>query len=103
MVVGRFLSGIVSLRSDCLRNFCSGNIQVAQFQTASLAEELLSLREGFATFDCGNCFTKNGINVLLSAVCTEWLRPVTELYSSYNTLLFMHLRSAYRLRFLVNL
>ena len=29
------------------------NIPVAQFQTASLTEELLSLREGFATFYCG--------------------------------------------------
>ena len=51
--------------------FCVNNIPVAQFQTASLAEELLSWRERFATFYCGTFFTKIAIDVLLSAVCTE--------------------------------
>jgi len=32
------------------------NIPVVQLQIASLVEELLSLREGFVTFDCGNVF-----------------------------------------------
>ena len=64
------MSGSVSLHNDCFRNFCTNNIQVAQFQTAS-AEELLSLREGFATLDFGNFFTKNDLKVLLSAACTE--------------------------------
>ena len=45
------MSGVVSLHNDCYSNFCTNNIQVAQFQTASLAEELLSLREGVATLD----------------------------------------------------
>jgi len=31
-------------------------IQVVQLHTASLAEELLSLREGFVTFDFSNFF-----------------------------------------------
>ena len=66
-----FVSGFVPLHNDRFRNFCMNNIEVAQFQAASLAEELLSLREGFATFDCENLFTTNDINVLLSAVCTE--------------------------------
>ena len=48
-----FVSGCVSLHNDNFLNFCANNIPVAQFQTASLAEELLSLREGFATVDCG--------------------------------------------------
>ena len=65
------MSDFVSLHNDYFRNFCTNNIPVAQFQTASLAGDLSSLREGFATFDCGICFTKNDINVLSSAVCTE--------------------------------
>jgi len=47
------------------------NTPVAQLQNVSLSEELLSLREGFVTFDCGNLFLKNDIIVLLNAVCTE--------------------------------
>lgn len=66
-----FVSGCVSLNNDYFRNFCMNTISVAQFQTASLADELLSLREGFAAFDCGTFFTKNDIDVLLNAVCTE--------------------------------
>ena len=68
MAVGRFC---VSLNNDYFRKFCATNIPVAQFQTASLAEELLSLREGFATFYCVTSLTKNDIDVLLSDVCTE--------------------------------
>jgi len=34
------------------------NIPVAQLQIASLVEELLSLREGFVTCDCGNFMSK---------------------------------------------
>jgi len=45
------------------------NIPVAQLQIASLVEELLSLREGFVTFDCGNFFLKSDIIVLLNAAC----------------------------------
>ena len=52
-------SGCVSLNNDYFRNFCMNNIPVAQFQTASLAEELLSLREGFATFNLATFLTKN--------------------------------------------
>ena len=66
-----FESGFVSPHNDYIRNFCTNNIPVAQFQTASLAEEMLSLLEGFATFDCGTYFTKIDIDVLLNAVCTE--------------------------------
>ena len=62
---------IVSLNNDYFRNFCMNNVPVAQFQTTSLAEVLLSLREEFATFYCGTFFTKNYIDVLLSAVCTD--------------------------------
>jgi len=36
-----------------------------------MAIYLLSLREGFVTFDCGNVFSNNDINVLLNAVCIE--------------------------------
>jgi len=34
-------------------------IPVAQLQIASLVDELLSLRERFRTFDCGNVFLKS--------------------------------------------
>jgi len=47
------------------------NIPVTQLQIASLVEELLSLREGFVTFDCGNCLWKSDIIVLLNAACIE--------------------------------
>jgi len=40
------------------------NILVAQLQIASLVEELLSLREGFVTFDCSNFLLKSDIIVL---------------------------------------
>jgi len=63
-----FLLGFVSLTDDCFHNFCMNNIPVAQLQIASLVVELLSLCEGFATFDCGK---KNDIIVLLNAVCIE--------------------------------
>ena len=57
--------GCVSLNNDCFHNLCMNNIPVAQFQTVSLAEELLSLREGFATFYCGSFFlTKNDIKLM---------------------------------------
>jgi len=45
------------------------NIPVAQLQIVSLVEELLSLREGFVTFDCGNFFSKSDIIVFLNAAC----------------------------------
>jgi len=64
-----FLLGFVSLNNDCFHNFYMNNIPVAQLQIASLVEELLSLRKGFLTFDCGNYFSKNYIIVLLNAVC----------------------------------
>jgi len=47
------------------------NIPIAQLQCALLVEELLSLREGFVTFDCGNFFSKTDIIVLLTAACIE--------------------------------
>jgi len=53
-----FSLGYVSLNDDCFHNFCMNNIPVAQLQIASLVEELLSLREGFVTFDCGNFLSK---------------------------------------------
>jgi len=66
-----FLLGFVTLNDDCLPNFCMNNIPVSQLQIASLVEELLSLHEGFVTFDCSNFFSKNDIIVLLNAVCIE--------------------------------
>jgi len=62
--------GFVSLNDDCFHNFCMNNIPVAQLQIASLVDELLSEREGFVTFDCGNFFSKSDI-VLLNADCIE--------------------------------
>jgi len=47
------------------------NIPVVQLQNASLVEELLSLREGFVTFNCGNFLSKLDIIVLLNAACIE--------------------------------
>jgi len=49
-----FLLGFVVLNDNCFHNFCMNNIPVARLQIASLVEELLSLREGFLAFDCGN-------------------------------------------------
>jgi len=43
---------------DYFHNFCMNNIPGAQLQIASLVEQLLSLREGFVTFNCGNFFLK---------------------------------------------
>jgi len=42
-------------------------ISLARLHIASLADELLSLRLSFVTFDCGNFFSKNDIIVLLNA------------------------------------
>jgi len=47
------------------------NIPVAQLQIASSVDELLSLREGFVTFDCDNFISKCDIIVLLNAACIE--------------------------------
>ena len=68
-----FVSGFVSLHNDCFRNFCLKNIQVARFQTASLAEELLYVYVRVLLPSIVGIFSpkKNDINVLLSAVCTE--------------------------------
>lgn len=63
------MSGCVLPNNDY---FIVNNIPVTKFQSASLAEELLSLREGFATCDCGTFLTKNDVDVLLSDVCTGW-------------------------------
>jgi len=65
------LLGFVSLNDDCFHNFCMNNIPVAQLQIASLVEELLSLREGFVSFDCDNFLSKINIIVLLNAACIE--------------------------------
>jgi len=46
-------------------------IPVAQLQIASLVEELLSLRGGFVTFDCGNFLSKSDTIVLFNAACIE--------------------------------
>jgi len=60
-----FLLGFVSLNDDCFHNFCMDNIPVAQLQLASLVDELLSLREGFVTFDCDNFLSKSDSLLLL--------------------------------------
>jgi len=65
------LLGIVSLNDDCFHNFCMNNILVAQLQIASSVEELVSLREGFVTFDCSNFLSKSDTIVLLNATCIE--------------------------------
>ena len=66
------MSGCVSLNNDYFRNFCTNNIPVAQFQIASLAEELLSLRARICDIlSCDFFHEKKNIDVLLSAVCTE--------------------------------
>jgi len=62
--------GFVSLNDDCVHNVCMNNIPVAQRLIASLVEELLSLRDGFITFDCGDFLSKSYI-VLLNAACIE--------------------------------
>jgi len=74
-----FLLVFVSLNDDCFHNFCMNNIPVAQLQIA-LVDELLSLREGFVTFDCGNFLSKSDIIFLLNAACIEWWRRVTYFY-----------------------
>jgi len=74
-----FLLGFVSLNDDCFHNFCMNNIPVAQLQIAPLVEELLSLREGFVTFDCCNFLSKSDIIALLNAACKEWWRRVTSI------------------------
>jgi len=66
-----FLLGFVSLNDDYVHNFCMNNIPVAQVQIASLVKELLSLREGFVTLDCGNFLLNNDVIVVLNAVCIE--------------------------------
>jgi len=68
-----FLLGFVSLSlyDDCFHNFCMNNIPVAQLRIAPLVDELLSLREGFVTFDCDNFVSKSDIIVFLNAACIE--------------------------------
>jgi len=66
-----FLLGFVLLNDDCFHTFCMNNIPVAQLQIASLVDELLSLREGFVTFDCKYFLSKSDIIVLLNAACIE--------------------------------
>jgi len=66
-----FLLGFVSLNDDCFHNFCMHNIPVAQLQIASLVDELLSLCEGFVTFDCDDFLSKSNIIFLLNAACIE--------------------------------
>jgi len=66
-----FLLGFISLNDDCFHNFCMNNIPVAQLQIASLVHKLLSLREGFVTYDRGNFLSKSDIIVLLNAACIE--------------------------------
>jgi len=79
------LLSFVSLNDDCFHNVCLNNIPVARLQIASLVEELLSLREGFVTFDCSNFLLKSDSIVLLNATCIERWRRVTsvEQFSLY--------------------
>jgi len=49
-----FLLDFSHLMMIVFKIFVMNNIPVAQLQIASLAEKLLSLCEGFVTFDCGN-------------------------------------------------
>jgi len=61
----------VLLNDDCFHNFRMNNIPVAQLQIASLVKELLSLREGFVTFDSGDFLSIADIVILLNAACIE--------------------------------
>jgi len=57
LAAGRFFVRFcLAYNKDCFHNFCLNNIPVAQLQIASLVEELLSLSDGFVTFDCGYFF-----------------------------------------------
>ena len=71
-----FVSGCVSLNNDYFRNLCMNNVPVAQFQTASLAEELLSLREGFVTLYCGTFSRTMTLMFCWVLFYTEWWRQV---------------------------
>jgi len=84
--------GFVLLNDDCFHNFCMNNIPVAQLQIASLVDELLSLREGFVTFDSDNFLSKSDIIVLLNAAWIEWWRRVTsiEQFTLNFSLFFLH-------------
>jgi len=58
-------------------------------QIASLVEELLSLREGFVTFDRGDFLSKIDTIVLLNAACIEWRRRVTAI-EQFSLNFFLH-------------
>jgi len=76
------------------------NIPVAQLQIASLVDELLSLREDFVTFDCGNFLSKSDIIVLLNAACIEWWRQITSIEQFPLNFSFFSCTLAYILHFL---
>lgn len=65
-----FVSGQLSLNNNCFHHFWLNNLQLGHLQTASVVEDLLGLREGYATLDCGHFFTASDISFLLNAVCT---------------------------------
>jgi len=75
------------------------NIPVAQLQIASLVKELLSLREGFITFDCGNFLSKSDIIVLSNAACIEWWRRVASI-EQFSLYFFFFRTLTYILHFL---
>ena len=94
MAVGRFCVGVLSrfiVHNNCFRNFCMNNIEVAQFQTASLAEYLLIYVRVLQPLVVG-IFTKKKKMLLV------FFNALT-----FSTLLFVHFCLAYILHFHVNL
>jgi hypothetical protein len=66
-----FMLGLVSLENTNFRKFCIGKIEFQQLQTAQLLLELICLREGYSSFECGQFLSRTAINLLISSVASS--------------------------------
>lgn len=69
--IDEFMLGLVSLENNNFRKFCTGKIEFQQLQTAQLLLELICLREGYSSFECGQFLSRTEINLLISSVASS--------------------------------
>ena len=61
-----FVQGLVDLKSDNFRNFCTNKLEFSQLNDAFSLLELLMLREGYLSFSA--FMSKDDINLMISFV-----------------------------------
>ena len=66
MVFDDFVQGLVDLKSDNFRNFCTSKLEFSQLNDAFSLLELLMLREGYMSFS--GFMSKDDINLMISVV-----------------------------------